>query len=385
MRRKRKQSQKLTLKMHKHTMKHIVIALGVLMLALAPLGVDAKPVVRTGERVSVESDQTVDGDFYAMGGTISSSGIIAGDMFAAGGIVTLNGAVEDDFAALGGIINLHAPVGDDVRLVGEELVVGESIAGDLVVFGNSLQVLSTAEIGGDILFFGREMEFNGVVKGDVVAHAERVRLDGAIEGNAQIEAARGATLGERSHITGDLVYASNVELTRAQGAVVVGDIQKKALDLGPDGSSFNIGLFLAFLFSALVLLFLLRGRGEKFVKESLKGFGVRGLIGLGALILTPFVGVLLLVSVLGGVLGVFLIALYIALLLLAFAGMGIFAGALCARVVKKEYIVSWQWTVLGVLILQVLAFVPILGQFALLLLFFVVFGSILYWIYSTIR
>lgn len=356
------------------------------MLVVAPLGAEAKPVVRTGERVSVESDQTVAGDFYSMGGTVSSSGVIEGDMFAAGGIVTLNGAVGEDFAALGGIINLHAPVGDDVRLVGEELVVGDSIAGDLVVFGNSLQVLSTAEIGGDILFFGREMEFNGVVEGDVVAHAERVRIDGSIEGDVQIEAVRGATLGERTHITGDMVYASNVALTRAQGAVVVGDIQEKGLALGStNGSSFNIGFFLSLLFSALVLLFLLRGRGEQFVKESIEGFGVRGLIGFGALVLTPFVAVLLLVSVLGSVLGVFLLAVYIALLAFAFAGMGIFAGALCARVVKKEYIVSWLWTALGVVLLQALAFIPILGQFALLLLFFVTLGSILYRVYSMIR
>src|SRR5680860_1466974 len=75
-----------------------------------PVLVSAETVLRAGESVSISADQTVEEDFYALGGTVSMSGVIVGDMYSMGGGVTVNGSISEDLSVAGGSVQVHGPV-----------------------------------------------------------------------------------------------------------------------------------------------------------------------------------------------------------------------------------------------------------------------------------
>ena len=91
------------------------------------------------------------------------------------------------------------------------------------MIAKTLKVLSTAKVGGDILFFGTNADISGTVGGDIFGTNEKIRVDGEVKGNIDITTAA-LTLGEKANIGGGVKYSSFNEITRAQNAHVTKDV-----------------------------------------------------------------------------------------------------------------------------------------------------------------
>jgi cytoskeletal protein CcmA (bactofilin family) len=116
-------------------MKHKFLALTLmlfLLLALAPpalaQGPDGGRVI-FGNNFTLEAEQTVEGDVVVFGGNVTTekSSTIEGDLAVFGGNVNINGQVEGDIAAIGGNVNLGetAVVEGDIALLGGQANVGD--------------------------------------------------------------------------------------------------------------------------------------------------------------------------------------------------------------------------------------------------------------------
>lgn len=362
----------------------IFTALTLSLVFLAPLAVEASPVIRTGDRVSLSAEQVVIGDFYTMGATISSSGSIEGDMLSLGSIITFNGEVRDDLLALGGSVSLYGAVGDDARVLGGEVIIGDAVDGDLFVVGESLHILSTAEIKGDVLFFGGDAEIEGIVDGTVSAYASEVRIDGAVGGDIDARVGEGLVLGDRAHVSGNITHESPRDILRSPNAVVVGEIEELPFSFDGDTSSFGVGLFFATLFAALLALLVVRQRTSFFSNINthlLKSTA----IGFAAFVMIPVVAILLLVSVVGSFVGMLLILLYGVLLILSWVLGGVFLGIFCKELYKKDIGALWMWIVFGVLVLHILLLLPVIGGTLVLLIMFYGIGCLLEGVYYAIR
>ena len=364
--------------------KYFLIALTLCLFL--PQVADAAIIVRSGESVSLGASQVAEGDLYAAGGSVSISGTVDGDLYAAGGSLTLNGEVIGDTVFAGDSIGIHGQITDDLRLAGRDVVIADMVEGDVIVFGDTLRVLSTAIIGGDVVFFGRSLEISGEVDGSLTGNAESMTINGFVGGDVDVTSSRPLTLGERANIEGDIRYASSKELVRAQGSVVVGTVERKE-STGSDDTFFEAGILPLFvlLFTSLVYLFLFKDQMEALLKHVKDSYGKQGLVGLGTLILTPFVAVVLMLTLVGFGIGLLLLLVYATAVVFAWSLGGIFTGALLAKLFKKEFIINWQWTVVGTIAFFLLGLIPFLGWLAALIIMLVLLGGMVTTCYNRLK
>lgn len=342
----------------------IAITTPYFLFAAEPAG----PVVRAGETISIDGTQVVDGDLYVAGSNVSISGKSNQDAFVVGMEVTINNSTEHDLTLISGTAQIHGDVGDDLRVLGGSVVIASHVKGDVVVMGGSLDILSTASIDGDVLFWGTNMTIEAPIKGNIHGNAENVRINGLVEGGVDFTASQSLVLGDKADIQGDVSYRSGSEITRAQGAVVSGVVQKVGEVDVVTQSHYNsdILFFIMVLFAAFIVYVLAPSIVQRFVRDTDDHLGMHGLIGLGVLIATPFISVLLMISIVGFIAGIALLIAYVSLVsisgILGVIGLGKFIQVLLFK--NKEV---WFLTpILGVVTCALLSFVPVIGGLTLL-------------------
>ena len=371
-----------------HTSLRLVFACGVVAVLLfdhaAPAA--AGPVIRSGDTVSIEAQQVVEGDLYASGRTVAISGEVLGDAYLAGANVTLNAPVSQDIVALGGVVQLHAPVADDVRIVGGEVVIAEAVEGDVVVAAGTVQLLSTARIEGDLIVAAGSVVVGGAVEGSVFGMVDTMRIDATVGGTVDVRAERGLTLGDRAHILGDIVYVGTHDIMRGAGAVVVGQVQER--QPAADTSLLEVIALSLFtlLFGAFVALLIARPFLTALVEDATRSYGRYGLIGLLLLIGVPVLSFLLMVSVVGLLVGLALMALYAALLFIAWIIAGPILGGVIFSYIKKDAPTLSLLAVMGgVFLFEALIFIPVLGPLLVLAIFAIALGGLAEKMYTHLR
>lgn len=366
-------------------MKNRFTVLVALVAIALPFCASAETVVRTGEEVGVARDQIIENDFYALAGTIAMSGEVAGDMYAAGGSVTTNGEVKEDLVIAAGSANVHAPVADDVRSFSGETIIAEHVGGDVFVLGGTLKILSTASVDGNVYFHGGELTVEGNVAGSVIGAAGDVRIDSALGGDIDMTIASTLTLGDRASVEGDVKHTGG-QLNRSQNAVVVGDVIAQSLPT-PDTTPNTRMVWLPFiisLFSTLVVYLLAKNELTQLVATTKRSTGVVSLVGLAVLLFAPVLALFLLVTVLGSLLGLFTLALLMLALLLAFILMPVVVGGLIATAFSAREPVNLIWIVVGAVAVKITGLIPVIGPFALFVIFVMSLGAIVYRLYTRI-
>jgi hypothetical protein len=340
----------------------------------------ADSVVRTGETVSVESDNRIEGDFYTAASVLSISGQVAQDLISVGGRSTLNGSVGGDALMIGGSVDVHGPVGDDLRVVAGDVIIAEPITGDVFVMGGSVKVLSTASIGGDLIVYGGDVEVSGSVGGDIVGTIESLRIDAPVAGLVDVTVPK-LVLGDRADITGSLQYVSSEQLTRSPNAKVGGeitrnDVVKKDAEYSPAKVAF-IFILIA-LFSSLMWYLLARTILTKIVNRALTQSIRPVLLGFITFFAAPVIIVILTVSVLGTFVGLASFFAYMLLLFITVMSMSAVIGVLALRQYKKKTIVAVTplSLLLGVSLLAIALVIPVVGPILFLGLFLVTMGAI---------
>lgn len=364
-----------------------LITLSLITLStLAPLTVQAETVVRFDETVSVSDSEQILNDFYVLASKATMSGSVAGDMYVAGGSVTINGPIEADFTAFSGRSTLSASVTDDVRLVTGEAIISGPVGGDVFVVGGTLQILSTASVAGDVYMFGGEADIAGPVAGSVLGTYGSLRVDTVVGGDVDVRADR-LTLGAQAEVTGDVRYASNESLVRAPEASVSGSViaESTTHDAAETTDARTTLIpFLILLFSVLVV-YLVAKRGLAGVAQHALAHPARaGLLGLCLLILLPITSILLLVTSLGALLGVIVLATW-------------FIGAIAGYIITPAIVGLWlaqlfkqpAITLLGVIagtaLFYGLSLVPVVNGFVIFFGLCIGFGALAEYFYRIIR
>jgi len=367
-------------------MKKILIA-GCVSLMLAPFFVQADPIIRSGDAISIDASQVLEGNFYGLASTINISGTANEDVHVAGGRVTINGLVNKDLSILGGTVNVHGEVGDDLRVVGGDIVLATAVAGDVFVIGGTLTILSTATVEGDVIFYGKELLIDGRVNGSVHGSSENVRINTAIGGNVEYKATRSFVLGDRADISGDVTYTGFNEIVRAQGALVSGDVRhiKNTIENTRDFMQAWVIIFATLLFSGLTMYFVSRRFVSRFVASSHASVGTTGLVGLVAFLVAPLVSTVLLVSVVGSIVGILFIVGYILLLIASFVFSTILTGSLFQKYILKKDELTIFTPIIGVCVYLLIFIIPFLGTFIIFGLIMISLGTFVRLIYGKIK
>lgn len=294
-------------------------------------------------------------------------------------------------------------------IIGKEVTITGEIGGDLFVMAEKLNI-EGGYIYSNLFVCANEVNINGVVYDvysacntfnlqndgfiyrDMKVTANNVNLNGKVRRNAFV-GANNISFAEDASTTiyGNLTYSSDSEITIPEG-VISGTTTYNKVNFNNDESnsvasiilSYVLSLFKALLYT-LVITLLLLWLAPKFiekvsnmsVKKSFASLGI-GFVALVAFLVFIFIGIFLLISVVG--IPVFVLGMFASILVgyLGNAIASIFFGKLFTRVLKMEGKVKFVlFTLVSSLIIWAISYIPFIGGFLTFLIWLFGIGTLI--------
>lgn len=335
----------------------------------------------SGTNAIVPAGQTVDSTLFAAGQTVDVAGTVNGDVFCTGNSVVITGTVTGDVICAGQTVQVTGRVEGDVRVAAQNATLGGNIMHNLSVAGQTITTEDKSQVLGDVSIAGQTIALHGIVGRDLAVTAQSVVIDSIIARNVQANV-QDITLGGSAKINGELAYVSPRDLTKSQGAVVVGTIKhttpehKQHHNFGAVvgvAKGLAVYMSLAFLVMALVLVLLFPRLFHSATTRALLKPGQTLLIGFAASIVAPVVIFGLMFTFVGIPLAIFTLLIWLVVVLLSGP---VAAYAIGRLVLLRNSTNAIPIMLLGSLILLLLYFVPFLGVVAFLLAYWFGLGTI---------
>lgn len=341
----------------------------------------------SGEDYSLSTDTIYDENVYVVSEKSAFSGTINGDLLSASGESLFSGNVQGDVMMAGGSVTSIGTIVGDLRLIGGDINLSSSVSSDTIVVGGDVLVTQDAQLEGDVVLIGGSVKTEGTISKDLTIMAGDVILGGRIEGDVDVRTKDSVIILENTHIVGDLVYHSHSEPTIPASVQIEGDVKQEAGKMGRFSRAEGLGvlgaLFLAqilvLIVSALILVHFLKRSSEELLSNVRQSFGKTALYGFGAVILMPITGLVLLATGIGSILGVILLMIFVLMLIISFVYAGVVLGSMIwgmsGQSIKES--LNWKSIVVGVFLMSVLMFIPILGWVIRCLIMLAAFGSLI--------
>ena len=357
--------------------KHVCRGLAALLIVTLLMILTAVPILafdaRTGMGVTVASGEVVDDDLSVGAETVTIDGTVNGDLWAAANTITINGIVNGSVMAAGNKISINGDVTHAVRAVGESININGSVGGDVLAGCARLNIASTGEIGGDLLFGADSVSIDGPIEGDIKGGGSEVTISDGVGGNVELEV-ESLTILSTASIGGDLTYSSAEEADIQSGAQIAGATTHNVPEVREDGAGMfpfapfsgvlaKLTSFLMAFVAGLIIIFLAPRRLRSIVDAIGSRPGPSA--GWGALIVfvTPIAALLVCVTIIGISAGVIALALYGIGLYLAQIPVGLFIGRWIIgrfRAVESKGAMVGALAV-GLVILKLLSLIPYFG------------------------
>jgi hypothetical protein len=327
-------------------------------------------------------------DRFAAGNSLQVDKSVAGDLIAAGGSVDVIATVEGDAVLVGGTVAVSKRIGQNFYAAAGRLFINDVVGRNARVTGGQVTFSQVSEVVGNVSAAGGEVTLNGKVKGHVLVAGGRVLIDAIVGGD--VEATGGQVeLGPNARIAGKLRYASREPLKRDPAAQVQGAVETFAPPGGwpvPEnvehgmgragGWIWTIGLMLL----AAVLVALLPNFYAGVANSLRAHAGKSLLVGFITLVCVPVAALLFLITIIGVPLGLLTILTYLLLLVVGYVSTGISIGDWALQRAKSDASQGMLWrifsAIMGVLVVSLLARIPWLGGWVVLLALLVGLGAL---------
>lgn len=362
----------------------VTMLLGVLSLGTVTLTQASD--FRSGTNVSTGKNETINSSVYATGSAVTIAGTINGDVYCAGQTVTIDATVNGDVLCAGVTVTVNGKVNGDVRLAGQSIVLQNTTTDNATLVGATITLGDKAVIGKDMTVAGDVVDVRGTVNRDFVAGARSVTLGGTIDRNVTASIDEVA-FGKNASVKGNLNYQSERELTIDNGVVAGKTVftqQTGSSETTPTMSDWLLGLamLVAGLVLTTVLASLVAPRALRSATDlSVAKVFVSLLIGLGVLVVLPFVAVLLMVSLIGLWAGVIVLILWAALLALSPAVASFWLGRVLLAGGEGKHAVLIA--LIGGASVALLIWVPFVGSFIAFVALLLGSGATVYGIFSS--
>ncbi len=340
------------------------------------------------ESLTIEAYVPGTGNLYALGESVRVDALIEEDLVVMGGDVAVVGGVAHDLLALSGELTLTGPLAEDVRAAAGRVYLNAPVSGDLLLAAGDLATGASTTVSGPARIVGQRVELDGVWEGDVAVAASHLVLSGEFRGVVTARVGDTLTIAPTARFSAPVVYRAPEEATMPEGVLrerATVEFTKYERPFTQEqltavlvaiGTGLLIYSIFTYLLTSVLLVALFPGFAGRVVRYILKRPGQS--VGVGALSLLGlfFGGVVLILSLIGVVVGLSVWLLLVGLSTLASFLSASLAGALLSQWVVKRTVVSWQWTLLGGVVLILIDLVPYLGPLTNFLLWLAVMGSI---------
>lgn len=362
------------------------------VLIFAVVGTVSAATFRAESEYTLEGNASVTDNLYTVARDLNIAGEVQKDLLAAGTAVIVRGKVGADAAVVGGAVDILGPVVGDVRIAGGQISLDGQVGGDFVAAGGTVEIKPNARVAGDTVIFGDRVVLNGTFTKGVTVRARSIEVRGKIMGPFDVAVGESLVIHDTAQIAQGLTYSARNPAIISERAAVTGSttFNKRESDMargiGPAFVSiFGILGFLGFVSVALCTVLLAHFFPRfcqlvvnRSLTESKKAVAAGFIVSL----VFPILIVLLLITIVGFVLSFFAGLVFIVLIVLGKLLTGVLAGVLLSQWRTKETTVTWKWTLLGTIVVYLLGFIPILGWFIAIMLFFAVIGSVWLLVYE---
>jgi hypothetical protein len=257
--------------------------------------------------------------------------------------------------------------------VGESININGSVGGDVLAGCGRLNIASTGEIGGDLLFGAESVGIDGPIEGDIKGGGSQVTISDAVGGNVELEV-ESLTILSTASIGGDLTYSSAEEADIQSGAQVAGATTHNVPEIKEDGAGMlpfapfsgvlaKLTNFLMAFVTGLIIIFVAARRLTSIVDAIGSRPGPSAGWGALLVLVTPIAALLVCMTIIGISAGVIALALYGIGLYLAQIPVGLFIGRWIIgrfRAVESKGAMVGALAV-GLVILKLLSLIPYFG------------------------
>ena len=338
--------------------------------------------VKTDASVYVGADETVAGNLYAVGQSITVDGAVTGDVVCAGQNVIINGDVGGDVICAAQSVTISGQVGGNVRSVGNTINISNGVARNVMAFGVAINIGSGATIGGDVLVAGANLEMRGAIEGELHGGVAYATIDGEVgkninlridENNSDKNQQGRLILGKNAVVGGGIYYYARPMIKFENSGQVAGEIkrlepkvvkkaEKTKASLAVVWAWAKILSLLSSLLVALALVALFGKRLDKITEPMLKRIWPSLGWGFAFLVLAPLLIIITLITIIGIKAGA-LVGLIWALsvgLANVFTAIAL-GGVLWRKFIKKPDPTRYTLAAIGVVFCYVIFAIPVLG------------------------
>ncbi len=358
--------------------------LACLAVLLLPLAASAYSV-KADNSVYVPKGEVVEGNLYAAGSNLTVEGKVTGDVFCAGQSITISGEVAGDVICAGQSINVSGKIGGSLRAAGNAINLTGQVARNVMAFGAAIVTTASSTVGWDMLTVGAFAQISGNVGRDLYGSLGQATLAGQIgksvnlrfdERNNRKADQPALTIAGTAVINGDLKYTAKLDAAVDAKAKIKGQTLRTMPKAFAQKSDFKrtgwywgklISIFSAWVLG-LVLISFWREQVLKITDLMLNKIGPSLGWGVLALLLTPIIVFILLITIIGLPLafitfGLWLIAIYLSKILV-----GILVGRSLLNnfwLAKKDSLILAM--VIGIIVSYLIFAIPFIGWIIALL------------------
>ncbi|MGH9857338.1 MAG: hypothetical protein ACRD4B_05780, partial [Acidobacteriota bacterium] len=244
-------------------MKRLLLALGLVLLVGLLWAGTAIAEVRSGANPQVAEDQVVDRDLFVAGETVEIRGTVNGNVFAAAQTIRVSGTINGDIYAAAEAIEISGNVRDDIQVAARTLTLKGAEVGDgVVVAAETASLNEQSKIGGGLLFATKTLDGNAPIGRGIVGAGDEINVNATVGHEVRVDAGQ-LSFGERADVKDDVTYRSGNDAAIAEGAEIVGQVQRSYRRDGDSwmaawlvrfAGGFLIWSYLAALVTGVVLL-----------------------------------------------------------------------------------------------------------------------------------
>jgi len=345
---------------------------------------------RTGDAVKVAFDEVVDDDVILLGQNIKVEGKVTGDVYAFGQTIRMSGDIGGSAFMVGANITIDARTVETVWAAGGSIEVLGNIKRNAVLAGGNVCLCEKAGIGKDLGAYTGKLSVGGKVDGTLRGSVGKFVLSGT-SGRVKIKAEQ-VRLTSSAKIMGDFILTSGKEPSIEEGAFIAGEqrIEKpKAKDaepifaaLAPMIAFFFVMVKIVVFIAKVIVGILMIALFQRYVRRIMNTLITNTWKSLGwgflGVIVIPVAVVILFAVLIGYPLGIFGAYAYTILWYLSSIFVGLVVGEKVIQLFKKEGEISLYVSfIVGVLILFVVGFIPILNLLVRIFTLLFGFGAIL--------
>jgi len=353
--------------------------------------------LRVGPDISIDENYISDENLYLAGLQTNFNTTYESDVVSLSLDQTIDGTVFGDVTLLGNNVTINAEVFGDVRAVANKIYITGVINKDLVLIANEIVISDKAIINGDLLVLANTISLDGQYLGQSKVTANNIVISGEITGPTTFTG-QSISFNSGSKVRTEISYFSPQRASIETGSSIEQPLNFNQIESIKQNdmvkrlffsfiSFWSIIKLIATLFVILILTQLFRIFSQRVSDTLFTSKWSVLFIGLLATICLPILIIVLFSSLVFIPVSIILAFIFGILLILLPAMTAILLGQIYQAYVLKiqKPIVNFNISVLALIILTFMAFVPYIGNTLVYVAYLGVFGTMVQYLYEQVR